>query len=139
VIAAVLLVPTVVLLPRTYASVDHSADHRAQRWLDKTLARLEPDAVVLSWWSYSTPLWYAQHIDGQRPDVEILDDRTRLDEGLGELEDVIDANLGTRPVYVLRADPRESARLLARYRLQLVDPTDGSGLSQVLGRLGTGS
>jgi len=138
-VAALLLVPTVVGLPGTFAAVDHSADHRAQRWLDRTLARLEPNAVVLSWWSYSTPLWYAQHIDGQRPDIEILDDRTRLDDQLGELEDVIDANLGKRPVYVLRADPRESARLLARYRLRLVDPTDGSGLSQVLGRLEPGS
>ena len=47
----------------------------------------------------ASPLWYAQLIEARRPDI---DDRTRLDEHLGELTDVIDANLATRPVYVIR-------------------------------------
>ena len=47
--------------------------------------------MIVSWWSYSTPLWYAQHVEGRRPDIDIVDDRTRLDENLGGLADVIDA------------------------------------------------
>ena len=40
--------------------------------------------MVVSWWSYSTPLWYAQIVEGRRPDIFIVDDRTRLDQGLGQ-------------------------------------------------------
>ena len=74
-------------------------------------------AVIASWWSYSTPLWYAQHVEGRRPDIRIADDRTRLDEHLGEIADVIDANLGRRPVIVIQVDPRVVAGLASRYRL----------------------
>ena len=38
-----------------------------------------------------------------------MDDRTRLDEDLGDINDVIDANLPSRPVYVIRDDPAEIA------------------------------
>ena len=93
---------------------------------------MEPDAAIVSWWSYSTPLWYAQRVEGRRPDIAIIDDRTRLDENLGSLTDVIDANLGKRPVYVIRLDPNE-IRLLAeplrpglhrRWRRPDADPGD---------------
>ena len=65
---------------------------------------LEPNAVVVSWWSYSTPLWYGKHIEGRLPGVDIIDDRTRLDEDLGSPTDVVDRYLGERPVYVIRLD-----------------------------------
>ena len=32
-------------------------------------SRRGPDAVVISWWSYSTPLWYGQLVEGRRPDI----------------------------------------------------------------------
>ena len=64
-----------------------SRQHGAARWADHVLDVMEPDAVILSWWSYSTPLWYEQRVEGKRPDIEIIDDRTRLDENLGGLTD----------------------------------------------------
>ena len=97
--------------------MDRSTDRAAQAWLDDVLAELQPNAVVLSWWSFSTPLWYAQLIEGRRPDITVIDDRTRLDEHQGELTDVIDANLGTRPVYVLRFAASELDALRSRYDL----------------------
>jgi hypothetical protein len=45
--------------------------------------------------SHSTPLWYVQRVEHRRPDLAIIDDRTRLDENLGEIDDVIAATLGT--------------------------------------------
>ncbi len=78
---------------------------------------MPPDSVVVSWWSYSTPLWYAQQIEGRRTDILVADDRTRLDLNLGEVTDVIDANLGTRPVFVIRFDTEELDLLAARYTL----------------------
>ena len=67
-------------------------------WLDDAMAGLDPDAVVVSWWSYSTALWYGTLVEGRRTDLRIVDDSTRESEGLGSVDDVIDANLGTRPV-----------------------------------------
>ena len=102
------LVPTLAAVPDRYAAVDaQRPDDAAAQWTDHALQVMEPDAVIVSWWSYSTPLWYAQRVQGRRPDIAIIDDRTRLDENLGALTDVIDANLGKRPVYVIRLDPRE--------------------------------
>ena len=138
-LAAVLLAPTVVAAPDRLAALDESGDRSAIDWTDRALGTLEPDAVVVSWWSYSTPLWYAQRVEGRRPDVTIIDDRTRLDEGLGDFTDVIDAYLGSRPVYVIRSDPDDVARLSARYRLEPVDGAVGFGLTRVTGRLGAGS
>ena len=118
-LAVLLVFPTVGALPERWRTVDQSRLTDAQDWLDVVLdERLTgPEAVIVSWWSYSTPLWYAQRIEGRRPDIRIVDDRTRLDEDLGEIEDVIDANLGRHPVIVIQVDPEVIARLAARYRL----------------------
>ena len=118
-LAVLLVFPTVGALPERWRTVDQSRLTDAQDWLDVVLdERLTgPETVIVSWWSYSTPLWYAQRIEGRRPDIRIVDDRTRLDEDLGEIEDVIDANLGRHPVIVIQVDPEVIARLAARYRL----------------------
>ena len=114
------------------ASAVREIDARA--WTDHVLEVTEPDAVIVSWWSYSTPLWYAQRVQGRRPDLAIVDDRTRLDEDLGSMTQVIDANLGTRPVYVIRIDRREIDLLAARYELEYLDGVDASKLTRVISR-----
>ena len=80
VVALALLVPTVVAAPARYKAVDASRQHDAERWVAHALDVMEPDAAIVSWWSYSTPLWYAQRVQGRRPDITMIDDRTRLDE-----------------------------------------------------------
>jgi len=99
--------------------VDESTDTAAQSWLDATLPALEPNAVLVTWWSYSTPLWYAQFVDGKRPDVFVVDDRTMIDQHLGTADEVIARYLGQRPVYVIRL-PDDLAALEARYVLTAV-------------------
>jgi hypothetical protein len=133
VLAVVLLVPTVIDAPARYRAVDASRQRDAATWTDHVLGALAPGAVIVSWWSYSTPLWYAQRVQGRRPDVTIIDDRTRLDENLGGLTEVIDANLGSRPVYVLRLDDREVKLLAERYELDFIDGTNASSLTRVVG------
>ena len=76
---------------------------------------------MLSWWSYSTPLWYGQLVEHRRPDVWVVDDRTRLDEDLGSLQDVIEANLDTRPVYLIRLSPIEIEALSERYVIESLE------------------
>ncbi len=116
-LALALVVPSAAELGSRFRRVDASRDRNAQAWLDATIARIEPDAVIVSWWSYSTALWYAQLIDGRIPEVTIVDDRTRLDHELGEVEDVIERYLGRRPVYLIRADGGEIARVGRSFRL----------------------
>jgi hypothetical protein len=129
IIATVLLVvPSLVALPERAAEADRSGDVLARRWVDTAIAEMQRDAIVISWWSFSTPLWYAQHVQGLRPDMFIADDRTRLDREMGEISDVIDENLGRRPVYVIRP-PNEIRQLERLYRLE---PTAANSLYRVL-------
>jgi Protein of unknown function (DUF2723). len=134
-----LLTPTLLDIPTRFAAVDESPDRSAANWVDHALAIMKPDALIVSWWSYSTPLWYAQRVEGRRPDLTIVDDRTRLDEGLGDITDVIDANLGLRPVYVIRSDPDEIALLAERYQLDPIDGVDARDLTRVVARRAPGS
>ena len=133
VIAIALIVPTLAALPERFRVVDASGQRDAARWADHVLDVMEPGGVIVSWWSYSTPLWYEHLVEGKRPDIEIIDDRTRLDLNMGGLTETIDFYLGKRPVYVLRLDRREVALLAARYDLDYIDGSDASSLTRVIG------
>ena len=139
VLALALLLPAAADIPARHRAVDRSGDRAARLWVERTLARMAPDAVIVSWWSYSTPLWYAQHVEGRRPDVSVIDDRTRLDRNLGDLTDVIDATLPSRPVYVIRQEPRELAILERDYVLEPLDGAGPFGLTRVVARRAVGS
>ena len=52
---------------------------------------------------------------------------------------MIDANLGVRPVYVIRADPSEIALLAERYQLDPLDGVDARDLARVVARREPGS
>jgi hypothetical protein len=80
-------------------------------------------------------MWYAQLLDDWRPDVTIIDDRTRIDENLGEVPDVIEKYLDTRPVYLVRLSDAEVGALRDRYTIELVGPT--GNLFRVTGRTDT--
>jgi hypothetical protein len=131
-----LLIPTLQALPERSRTLDHSADTNAGEWARAAMAAMDPGAVIVSWWSYSTPLWYVQLIEGLRPDVWIVDDRTRLDLNLGEVSDVIDAELPRRPVYLVRLDPGEIVRLESNYELERIE-MPGESLLRVVGRRDT--
>ena len=100
-------------------NVDASGDHRGRDYLEATFAAVEPEAVIVSWWSFSTPLWYGQHVEGQRPDITVIDDRDVLDDGYGTALAAVEAHLGERPVYVIRQD-RDLAELEQVYQLTRV-------------------
>ncbi len=102
-----------------YDELDASDDRWGRQVLEGIFAALPPDAVVISWWSYSTPLWYGQHVEGRRPDLTIIDDRDILDEGYGDVEGAIETYLGERPLYLIRLE-RDRRALAEDYRLRPV-------------------
>jgi hypothetical protein len=138
--AAFLLAPTALALPdrATDPSIDMTTNVGGQRWTNEVLDILQPNAVVVSWWSYSTPLWYATIVDGRRPDITIIDDRTRLDQNLGELDQVIARFLPTRPVYLVRNGSSELPAVEARYDIRPAGRSYASNLLEVFPR-GTGA
>lgn len=131
VVAIMLIAPSLIALPARARLVDRSDDRAAQVWTDEVLSALEPNAVVVSWWSYSTTLWYATIVDGRRPDILIVDDRNRLDQNLGELSDVIARFIGTRPVYLIRNGDSELGALVGRYDVQPVGAPTATNLLRV--------
>jgi multisubunit Na+/H+ antiporter MnhB subunit len=109
----------------------------ARSWLDGALAVMDPNATVISWWAYSTPLWYGTIVQGRRPDLRIVDDRTRLDQDLGEVADVIRANLGKRPVYVVRRG-QQIQDLEDQFVLEQVTSDPGATIYRVVGAKAAG-
>jgi hypothetical protein len=131
-VGILLIAPSLLALPARATIVDRTDDVAAQVWTDEVLATLEPDAVVVSWWSYSTPLWYATIVDGRRPDILIIDDRNRLDQNLGELDQVIARFIGTRPVYLIRNGSSELPALAGRYDVLPTGAPHAANLLRVL-------
>jgi hypothetical protein len=84
-----------------YEANDQSRNREADAWVASIHARLPPNAVIISWWSYSTPLWYHRWVLGERPDVTIVDERNIIDEGYRTMNNAIRTYLGERPVYVV--------------------------------------
>jgi hypothetical protein len=124
----------VVGVPDRREHMDASDETFGREWLGATLTALEPDAAVLSWWSFSTPLWYGRWVEGRREDIVILDDRDVLDQGYGRVENAIDELLGRRPVYVMRL-AQDLPALAERYELERVEAVPSPGdLYRVLGR-----
>ena len=135
VVCSALIAPAVVAVPTTRLLVDQSSDTSAADWSRWALQVVAPDAVFVTWWDYSTPLWYRQLILGERPDVSVIDDRTRLDANLGSVDDVIRANLGRRPVYLVRRD-EEIPGLQGRWVVdQVTDPGGSQALLRVVAAL----
>ena len=137
-LAGLLVVPTVTSLKQRAEVADSSHDTAARQWVIAVLADVEPDAVIVSWWSTSTVLWYAQFVEHQRPDVTVVDDRTRLDLDYGEATDVIARFLGSRPVYVIRANDYDLQKVRDLFDLAPVGGPTTTNLYRVLGARGTG-
>jgi hypothetical protein len=134
-IGALLLVPSLADVDARRARADRSHDTGAARWLDEALPAVPHGAVLISWWSTSTPLWYAQKVEGQRTDLFIVDDRTMLDLDLGRAPDVIRRYLGKQPVYVIRAFDRDLKELTDQFAMTRVAGDGSTAVYEVTGIL----
>ena len=80
-------------------------------------------------------MWYAQHVQGLRQDIFVVDDRTMLDRGLGRAPDVIEQYLAEgRPVYAIRIDSNgDLAELALQFDMTLVASGGVTGVWRVNG------
>jgi hypothetical protein len=134
-VAAALLVPTALQLDTRWRAADQSGNTSAQAWLDDAFGAMQTNAVVISWWSYSTPMWYGEDVEGRRTDILIIDDSNAVWDQLGSLPNIIDSYLGRRPVYVIRQSASDIQNLARQYAIQPVGRP--SNLYLVTGKLGT--
>ena len=107
-----------------YEAHDVSDNRRADEWVASVHARLPPNSVLVSWWSYSTPLWHYRWVLGQRPDITIIDERDILDYGYRTMNNAIRAHFGRRPVFVVLPDWERRA-VTRRWELSTVDTLPG--------------
>lgn len=146
-LAVMLLVPVVGVVPQRQLPASSQNPGGASQadqtgdatWLRAVLAPpadggLPANSVVVSWWGASTTLWYGQRVEGLRPDVFVVDDRTRLDQNLGQVADVIRMYLGSRPVFVDRLDwgPDGIEALSQTFAMTDFKLPDGSTIKQVV-------
>ena len=127
--AAATVVLLVGLLPAAslvggYDAHDVSDNRRADEWVNSVHERLPPNAVLVSWWSYSTPLWHHRWVLGRRPDITIIDERDILDYGYRTMNNAIRAHFGRRPVFVVLPD-WERRSVTRRWELSTVDTLPG--------------
>lgn len=97
----------VVLTGMNWRAADRSGNRSGDEYVSETLGSLPANAAILSYWDASTPLWHAQHVEGIRPDVLIVDDTNIVYEGWGTREARIASVICDRPVFILRLDPRD--------------------------------
>jgi hypothetical protein len=95
------LLPAGSLLTGYPERAEQGANRDADLWVASVHDILPEDAVIISWWSYSTPLWYHRWVRGERPDVLILDERNILDDGYSTIDGAITHFLPLRPVYIV--------------------------------------
>ena len=91
----------VLLIALNLPTVDLSGDRSARTYVDAVFGALPADAAILSFWGASPPLWHAQLVLGERPDVLVVDDTNIVYEGWGTHEARIDALICSRPVFIL--------------------------------------
>jgi len=101
----------------------------ADCFVDSVLSTAPPRTIVMSWWSYSTPLRYGLSVEHRRPDVEVV---TGLEAIPAELDRRADEG---RPIYLIQPDWILEP-IAERYRLEPVDVGCGMVVQAVAGRAG---
>lgn len=104
-LALILLIPQFTATFPSYLIL--ARDTSTQHYTDSLFAAAPPNSLILAAWHWATPLWYAHHVQGLRPDVEIRYVYPRTDSLANDWVNEIAANLPARPVIVTSFYPQE--------------------------------
>ncbi|MBM3267703.1 MAG: DUF2723 domain-containing protein [Candidatus Sericytochromatia bacterium] len=99
-----------------------SRDGSGRPFLEAVYRQAPENAVVLSWWNLSTPLWYGRWVEGRRPDLTIVDHRDlRNDTWRGDFVAYARTAAGSRPLLTVYQDRDLDILRAAGYRLEPID------------------
>ncbi|MEB3187659.1 MAG: DUF2723 domain-containing protein [bacterium] len=104
-----------------WSQVDRHLDHSAEIYERNVFDAVKPRAVILSWWSFTTPLWYGQHVEGRRPDVTLVDEIDIYSQDLGNVVKAVDTFFPARPVYIIHMHDNVE-RIAQSYTLRKLPP-----------------
>ena len=90
-------------------------DASTRDYVSALLAAAPPEAVILASWHWATPLWYAQKVEGRRPDVEVRYVYPRTDSLANDWVKEVETTLPARPVVVTSFYPEEFNALPYRF------------------------
>ena len=76
---------------------DLSRDRSARARGESILQAAEPNALIFGWWDTAPLVEYLQLVEGQRPDVQAIN---RFLIAPGDMRQLIERNLGRRPIYI---------------------------------------
>jgi len=118
----------VVLAGLNWTESDRSDEHEGDQYVASFLGGLPQDAMVISYWDPSAPLWYGRYVEGLRPDVEIVDDTNLVYDGKGDQFAWIAANICERPIFIMRITAKDVQDVRDRYPLTLYTKVRSSAL-----------
>ncbi len=134
---ATLLFPAY-LVGKHWAQLDQHNNRDAEHYQRTLLGAVKSNAVVISWWSFSTPLWYGRYVEGRRPDVTIIDDSDIVSLSMGDVMGAIARHYPRRPIYLVQY-PGTLKGISLYYRLAPLPSTNNYGqeVFEVVGRTAT--
>lgn len=100
------------LINNNYLSVDKSKDIEAKKYSQEIFYKADNNAVILSWWNYSTPLWYRQLVLKERLDI------TLINANPWEWKGYADKYIGKRPIYIIEYEEN----INRDYELEYINP-----------------
>ena len=106
-----------VLVGVNWSASDRSNDHGGDDYVAGLFRALPPDAMIVSYWDPTGPLWYGQHVEGLRPDVQIVDDSNIAYDGRGDALDWIASAICDRPVFIMRITNDDVQEIRNHYAL----------------------
>ena len=112
------LAGAIVVAAVSLPAADRSADRTGDDYVATVTSQLPQNAAFMSFWGASTPLWHAQHVRGERPDVLIVDDTNIVYEFGGTREERILQLVCQRPVYILRPGEADLVPTRAEFTLK---------------------
>ncbi len=92
-----LVAPVLLAMLWNWSLVDLSDDWSTREQSEAVLQLVEPDALVLGWWDMVPGVQYLQLVEGQRPDVQVIN---RFLISGTDMNQLILQEIGRRPVYI---------------------------------------
>ena len=105
----------IVFLASNWAAHDQSGNRVGEDYARDVLARLPPNALLVTYWDTLTALSYKHCIEGERPDVAIIAHDRPLTASCDLVTEPLEVAARTRPIYALEVFDRSLDRWRATF------------------------